>query len=69
MPNYDIPKYTLHQNISYALISTKVLTVTFVLFIIVLLYIPAGIYLLKVNNRSTRTRCEICSKLTIKTPE
>ena len=30
---------------------------------------PAGIYLLKVNNRNTRTSCEICSKLTIKTPE
>ena len=30
---------------------------------------PAGVYLLKVNNRNTRTRCEICSKLTIKTPE
>ena len=30
---------------------------------------PAGIYLLKVNNRNTRTGCEICSKLTIKTPE
>ena len=30
---------------------------------------PAGIYLLNVNNRNTRTRCEICSKLTIKTPE
>ena len=30
---------------------------------------PAGIYLLKVNNRNTGTRCEICSKLTIKTPE
>ena len=29
----------------------------------------AGIYLLKVSNRSTRTRCEICSKLTIKTSE
>ena len=29
---------------------------------------PAGIYLLKVNNRNTRTRCEICSKLTTKTP-
>ena len=27
---------------------------------------PAGIYLLKVNSRNTRTRCEICSKLTIK---
>ena len=26
-----------------------------------------GIYLPKVNNRNTRTRCEICSKLTIKT--
>ena len=31
--------------------------------------IPAGIYLLRVSNRNTRTRCEICSKLTIKTPE
>ena len=28
---------------------------------------PAGIYLLKVNNKNTKTRCEICSKLTIKT--
>ena len=28
---------------------------------------PADICLLKVNNRSTRTRCKICSKLT-KTP-
>ena len=30
---------------------------------------PVGIYMFKVNNRNTRTRCEICSKLTIKTPE
>ena len=30
---------------------------------------PASIYLLKVNNRNTRAGCEICSKLTIKTPE
>ena len=30
---------------------------------------PFGIYLFKVNNRNTRTRCEICSKLTIKTSE
>ena len=29
---------------------------------------PISIYLLKVNNRSTITRCEICSKLSIKTP-
>ena len=31
--------------------------------------IPVGIYMLKVNNRNTRTRFEICSKLTLKTPE
>ena len=30
---------------------------------------PTGIHLLKVNNRSTRTGCEICSKLPIKTLE
>ena len=30
---------------------------------------PVGIYLVKVNNRNTRIRCEICSKSTIKTPE
>ena len=30
---------------------------------------PTNIYLFKVNNRNTRKRCEICSKLTIKTPE
>ena len=33
------------------------------------MYDLAGIYLLKVNNRNTRTRCEICSVLTIKIPE
>ena len=32
-------------------------------------YNPVDIYLLKVNNRNTRTRCEICSKLTIRIPE
>ena len=31
--------------------------------------IPAGIYLLKVSNRNTKRRCEICSTLTIKIPE
>ena len=30
---------------------------------------PANIYLFKVNNRNSRKRCEICSKLTIKTSE
>ena len=32
-------------------------------------HIPANIYVFKVNNRNTRTRCEIYSKLTIKTPK
>ena len=30
---------------------------------------PAGNYMFKVNNRNSRTRCELCSKLTIKIPE
>ena len=29
---------------------------------------PTSIYLLKSNNKNTGTRCETCSKLTIKTP-
>ena len=31
--------------------------------------ISFGVYQLKVNNRNTRARCEICLKLTLKTPE
>ena len=30
---------------------------------------PANIYLFKVNNKNSRKRCEIFSKLTIKTPQ
>ena len=30
---------------------------------------PANNYLFKVNNKNDRKRCEICSKLTMKTPE
>ena len=30
---------------------------------------PAGNYMFKVNNRNSRTMCELCSKLTIKIPE
>ena len=32
-------------------------------------HVPACNYMLKVNNRNTRTRCEICSKLIMKPPE
>ena len=32
-------------------------------------YIPISIYLSKVNNKNSRTICEICSKLKMKTPE
>ena len=31
--------------------------------------VPVGNYMFKVKNRNARTRCEISSKLTIKTPE
>ena len=30
---------------------------------------PADKYVIKVNNRNVRTRCEICSMLTINTPD
>ena len=30
---------------------------------------PVGIYMFKVININTRTKCEICSEQTIKTPE
>ena len=30
---------------------------------------PANIYLFKINNRNTKKRCEICPKLTLRTPE
>ena len=30
---------------------------------------PANIYFFKVDNKNTTKRCEVCSKLTIKTPE
>ena len=30
---------------------------------------PANIYLLKVNYKNTKKKCEICSKLTIEIPE
>ena len=32
-------------------------------------FYPAGNYMFKINNRNTRTRRKICSKLTIKAPE
>ena len=31
--------------------------------------VPTGNYMFNVNNRNTRTRCEICSNLTVKTPD
>ena len=36
---------------------------------IVVVGCPVDIYMFSVTKRNTRTRCEICSKLTIKTPE
>ena len=43
--------------------------ITNVLSLLTRYFYPAGNYMFKVNNRNTRTRCEICSKLTIKTPK
>ena len=49
------------------IISSLLTFLTFIVLVCtILLYIPANIYLFKVNNRSTRKRYEVCSKLTIK---
>ena len=32
-------------------------------------YHPASNYMFKLNNRNTGTKCETCSKKTLKTPE
>ena len=32
-------------------------------------FVPADIYLFKIDNENTRKMCKICLKLTIKTPE
>ena len=37
--------------------------------VIISISIPAGNCMFKVNDRNTRTRCEICPKLTINIPE
>ena len=34
-----------------------------------MLYEPTNKYMLKVNNRNNRKKCEICSNLTVKTQE
>ena len=53
---------TIHQS--------KFVSVAYISFYFTfLIHSPAGNYMFKVNNRNTRTRCEICSKLTIKTPQ
>ena len=53
----------------YRFASLRYLCQNFRCHVAALIEVPAGNYMLKVNNRNTRTRCEISSKLTIKTPE
>ena len=61
-------------SISIKLKATQKTLITFLLYISkdlvkAMKTFPADIFLLKVNDKNTRTRCKICSKLTIKTPE
>ena len=36
---------------------------------VILKYLPADIYLLKVNNKNTKRKCQMCLQLTTKTTE
>ena len=64
----DFPKYLKNVIFPKFLVNTLA-SALHKLHLFILLFNPAGVYMLKVSNRNTRARCEICSKLTIKTPE
>ena len=54
----------------YAILMYEIIYVIYIyIYIYIIYYIIYNINILKVNNRNTRTKCEICSKLTVKTPE
>ena len=51
------------------LYSNQIQALYFRMIIETYIFFPASIYLFKANITNTRKWCEICSKLTIKTPE
>ena len=69
VPNIDWTVSNIDWTVSK--ISVEMIKLDMLLFILVLLRLryAAVNYMFKVNNRNTRTKCEIYSKLTIKTPE
>ena len=58
---YSVAKFIRRKTYSLHIANNKIS--------IFILPFPASIYILQVNYRNTRTRCEICSKITIKIPE
>ena len=71
--NYSVLKSTIPLDMLVPLLTIVIVVVYSYIWSIQLLNQhrsrPAGICLLKVNYRNTRTRCEICLKVTIKIPE
>ena len=71
--NYSVLKSTIPLDMLVPLLTIVIVVVCSYIWSIQLLNQhrsrPAGICLLKVNYRNTRTRCEICLKLTIKIPK
>ena len=67
--SYMLGVFTMEENIMYTYVQYVLSKPVSFSSLFEICFYPAGIYLLKVNNRNTRTRCEICSKLTIKIPE
>ena len=60
------PELTMKNSFSALVLVPPILEIleTFSTF----LFCPVGIYLFKVNNRNNSKMCEICLKLTVKTP-
>ena len=68
MISVDLDRLQLPENIS-TILPEKNDHINLLFSFLPLVSYLAGNYMFKVNNRNTRTRCEIYSKLTIKTPE
>ena len=62
-------KTSLEMKISLLMVTKKCFFIETLFFVLAVISNPSNIYLFKVNIRNMRRRCEICSELTIKTPE
>ena len=67
--NFYLSSHQFSQVVSLLNLGFQLMKAFYSLICTICYCFPADNYMLKVNNGNTRTKCEICSKLTIKTAE